>query len=282
MRIHALSDLHVAIEQNRQLVQTLPAHPADWLILAGDLGETVEHLEFVLRTLTPRFARVFWVPGNHELWSKSNDTLVGVAKYESLVARCRQYGVATPEDPWPRIPGEDNLVLACMFLLYDYSFAPAGKTPAQAVQWAADDGILCADEVRLLPDPFPSREAWCAARVAQTRQRLEALPSHTRTILVNHWPLRTDLCRLRRIPRFIPWCGTRQTERWHVEFNAQLVISGHLHMRATDYRDGVRFEEVSLGYPSQYSAARGAAYLRCVWPPTQAAPARDAGPYWHP
>ena len=52
-------------------------------------------------------------------------------------------------------------------------------------------------------------------------------------------------------------------------------------MRATDWRDGVRFEEVSLGYPRQYDASKGAAgYLRQVWPATVAAPAPNAGPRW--
>ncbi len=71
------------------------------------------------------------------------------------------------------------------------------------------------------------------------------------------------------------------TEDWHRRYRARLVISGHLHMRATDWRDGVRFEEVSLGYPRQWDAAKGAPhYLRQVLPGPDA-PAPDAGPVWH-
>jgi hypothetical protein len=55
------------------------------------------------------------------------------------------------------------------------------------------------------------------------------------------------------MPRFSIWCGTRRTEDWHLRFNAAVVASGHLHIRSTSYRDGVRFEEVSLGYPRQWS-----------------------------
>ena len=281
MRIHALSDLHVGIKANRQTVAELPAHPDDWLILGGDLGETEAHLRFVLSTVADRYAKVLWVPGNHELWTSEEPALRGVAKYERLLAVCAEFGVLTPEDPWPKVPGHQDLVLASLFLLYDYSFAPEGLSPAEAVAWAAQGGIVCADERRLSPEPFPSREAWCATRLATTRARLEALPEGTRTILVNHWPLRHDLCRLFRIPRFTPWCGTRETEDWHVQYRAELVISGHLHMRATDWRDGVRFEEVSLGYPRQYDPEKGATgYLRQVWPATREAPAPNAGPYW--
>jgi hypothetical protein len=45
------------------------------------------------------------------------------------------------------------------------------------------------------------------------------------------------------------------------------VVSGHLHIRSTRHLDDVRFEEVSLGYPPQWNAARGVgAYLRQILP----------------
>jgi hypothetical protein len=84
-------------------------------------------------------------------------------------------------------------------------------------------------------------------------------------VLVNHWPLRYDVVRLGRVPRYSPWCGTRATEHWHQRFGAIVCIHGHQHVRATDLRDGVRFEEVSLGYPAHWDHARGAAgYLRRI------------------
>ncbi len=223
-----------------------------------------------------------WVPGNHELWTVRDQPLRGVARYEALVALCREHGVLTPEDPYPRWPGEGPPTVLCpLFLLYDYSFAPAGLDPDAAVAWAREGGIVCVDEMRLHPHPYPTRQAWCAARLAHTQARLDALPSDVQTILVNHFPLRLDLCRLFRIPRFTPWCGTVATEDWHRRYRARLVISGHLHMRATDWRDGVRFEEVSLGYPRQWEPEKGAPhYLRQVLPgPDAAAP--EAGPIWH-
>ena len=257
----------------------LAGHEDDWLVLAGDVGETVHHLTTVLDAVVPRFARVVWVPGNHELWTSEDPPLRGVAKYERMVAACRERGVLTPEDPYGELPGAD-LVLCPLFLLYDYSFGPEGMTVPEVVRWAAETGIVCVDEHRLAPEPYATRDAWCSARVAAAERRLGEIPAERRTILINHWPLRLDLCRLFRIPRFTPWCGTRRTEDWHLRFRADLVISGHLHMRATDWRDGVRFEEVSLGYPRQYDAARGAnGYLRQVWP----GPPRvgNGGPVWH-
>jgi hypothetical protein len=84
-------------------------------------------------------------------------------------------------------------------------------------------------------------------------------------ILVNHFPLRRELAVLPRIPRFAVWCGTRLTEQWHRRFNVEAVIYGHLHLRSSRTIDGVRFEEVSLGYPRQWDPSRGVEhYLRRI------------------
>lgn len=264
MRLLALSDVHVEHQVNRQALEALAPHPHDWLILAGDVSDSLAGLGWTLDLLRKKFARVLWVPGNHELWSEGAGGAAGVARYEQLLAVCRAREVATPEDPyleWPRLVDGRPVRIALLFLLYDYTFAPDGHTGSErALAWAAEAGIAAVDEVRLRPAPYPSREAWCHARVEQTAERLdEASRSHA-LVLVNHWPLRYDVVRLGLVPRYAPWCGTRQTEDWHVRFRAVACVHGHLHVRASDLRDGVRFEEVSLGYPRHWDAQRGAGY----------------------
>ena len=71
--------------------------------------------------------------------------------------------------------------------------------------------------------------------------------------------------RLGAVPRYAPWCGTRATDDWHVRYGALACVHGHLHVRASDVRDGVRFEEVSLGYPAHWDQSRGVEpYLRRI------------------
>ncbi|MEP7118786.1 MAG: metallophosphoesterase [Acidobacteriota bacterium] len=274
MTLWAISDLHVGFEVNRRAVEALPARPDDWLILGGDSGDTAAQLQLVLDVVTARFARVIWVPGNHDLWTPRQwpETQRGVAHYQRLVAQCQRAGVLTPEDPFVEWPGPDRAVIAPCFTLYDYSFAPGGMTPGDAVAWAAEQRVQCADEVLLDPSPHSSRAAWCAARVAYTESRLAAVPAGVPIVLVNHFPLRPDLAVLPRIPRFTIWCGTTRTAAWHTRFALAVVVSGHLHMRSTRWRDGVRFEEVSLGYPAQWQQAKGVdGYLRQILPaPTPA------------
>ena len=61
-----------------------------------------------------------------------------------------------------------------------------------------------------------------------------------------------DVVRLPAMPEFALWCGTRLTEDWHCRFRAETVVMGHLHLPGVLWRDGVPFEEVSLGYPQQW------------------------------
>jgi 3',5'-cyclic AMP phosphodiesterase CpdA len=281
-RLLAISDLHLAHRENRAALSTLGHYPDDWLIVAGDVGERPEHLELALDVLTARFARVIWTPGNHDLWCPPSavDRTRGQARYDELVAICRRRDVLTPEDPFVAWPGEPPTVIVPMFLLFDYTFRPADIPADRAVPWARETGVVCGDEMMLDATPWPSRVAWCHARVEATAARLDALSADARTVLVNHWPLRYDLAIPPRIPRFSIWCGTARTEDWGRRYRARVVVSGHLHLRTTLVRHGVRYEEVSLGYPRDWRHERGIDwYLREILPAAPPAarfvPARD-------
>ncbi|HSX98634.1 MAG TPA: metallophosphoesterase, partial [Streptomyces sp.] len=66
----AISDLHIGYPENRALVERMrPETDDDWLLVAGDVAETVADIRWALETLAGRFAKVVWVPGNHELWT---------------------------------------------------------------------------------------------------------------------------------------------------------------------------------------------------------------------
>jgi predicted phosphodiesterase len=307
-RLLAISDLHVGYPENRAYADALaPADPADWLIVAGDVGEVFADVGFVLASLTRRFAKVIWTPGNHELWTLPSDpvALRGAARYAALVKACQRFGVLTPEDDFPVWDGPGGPVtVAPLFTLYDYSFRPDGPVtsaraaaapgaagqaadPAAAVLAAIDQavpadtrpadtrpadtgpadggqaagrraavaaarqaGISPADEGRLHADPYPSVAAWCRDRVAVTERRLAAVDGPV--VLVSHWPLlRAPVAALRR-QAFAPWCGTTLTAGWHRRHGVLAAVYGHLHIPRTTHIDGVRFEEVSVGYPREW------------------------------
>jgi 3',5'-cyclic AMP phosphodiesterase CpdA len=256
----AISDLHVGYEQNRAIVEGMrPGTDEDWLIVAGDVGERFEDIRWALSTLKEHFGTVIWLPGNHELWTPTGDpvTLRGEARYQHLVRTARDLGVITPEDPYPIWEGPRGPVAVCpMFLLYDYTWrdgTPGATTKEQALAHSTGLGVVCTDETFLHPDPLPGRDDWCRARVALTERRLSALDPELPTVLANHWPLQRDPTAVLRYPSFALWCGTELTEDWHTRFRATEVVYGHLHIPRVTWLDGVRFTEVSLGYPREWS-----------------------------
>jgi predicted phosphodiesterase len=271
-RLLAISDLHITYPENRGVVEGLwPSSAEDWLIVCGDVSEMSADLEWALGLLRERFATVVWVPGNHDLWTVPEDPvgLRGVERYLHLVGICRRLGVLTPEDPYPVWEGPGGPVaIVPLFLLYDYSFGSnIAPTKALALARAHAAGVVCSDELVLFPDPFPSREAWCRARVRDAEQRLGALDPQLPTVLVNHFPLVRAPTAVLRHPEFAQWCGTDLTADWHVRFRARAVVYGHLHIPRTTFYDGVPFVEVSLGYPRERHRRRVArAPLRQILP----------------
>jgi 3',5'-cyclic AMP phosphodiesterase CpdA len=256
--LFAISDLHVSHPANQRIVDGLqPDTCNDWLIVAGDVAQTFDDVKRVLRVLAQRYAKVIWAPGNHELWTTHDDRvqLRGEVRYQALIQMCRDNGILTPEDEFAIWQGPTGpLTIVPIFQLYDYSWcAPGTTTKKESLEYALRTGVICADEIMLHPDPYPDRESWCEARLVESERRLSALGTEVNTVLVAHWPLIRQPTELLRFPEFAQWCGTTRTSDWHRRFRAELVIYGHLHIPRISHYDGVRFEEVSLGYPNEWS-----------------------------
>ncbi|GAA1978152.1 metallophosphoesterase [Amycolatopsis minnesotensis] len=271
--LFATSDLHVTHDGNEPVVDTIqPDSPEDWLLVAGDVAERVSAVVSTLEKLKSRFAEVVWVPGNHELWTTPKDEvqLKGQARYDHLVTRCRELGVRTPEDEFPVWEhGDGPITIAPLFVLYDYSWRTpqAADVPlSDALAQAKEAGVVCTDEYFLHPDPYPSRQDWCADRLKTSEQRLDAIPEHHRTVLMSHWPLHRHPTEPLYWPEFAMWCGTTETADWHLRYRAEVAVYGHLHIPRSTTADGVRFEEVSLGYPREWrKRARGAVPVRKIF-----------------
>jgi predicted phosphodiesterase len=253
----AISDLHVEAAENRRFVERLrPAHDQDWLIVCGDVGETMSDIEWGLTTLARNFEKVIWTPGNHELWTCPDDDvqLRGDARYRYLVRYCQDLGIATPEDPylvWSGLGGP--VAVAPLFTFYDYSFGTnVAPSKRESLAHAYEVGVVCSDELVLYPDPYASREHWCHERARFTEERLTAMAAEgLPSVLAGHFPLLAELTKPLFHPEFAQWCGTVATAGWHTRFLAQAVVYGHLHIPRSTMHDGVRFEEVSLGYPRE-------------------------------
>ncbi len=244
----AVSDLHAAVKANTARIDAIrPTDPSDWLIVAGDVAERQDLIVRVMAKLVDRFDTVIWVPGNHELFSRSADRHSGREKYTALVQSMREMGVITPEDPYPTF---GDVTIAPLFTLYDYSFRRAGLTVEEAVAAARARDIMMTDEFAIAP--FVDIRAWCWERLAYTTKRLSRVEGPT--ILINHWPLVQEPTLKMRWSDVALWCGTRHTRSWPRRYHAEAVIYGHLHMPGIMRVDGIQHIEVSLGYPREWQA----------------------------
>ena len=108
-RVFAVSDLHVDFRPNMAWVESLSdkEFASDTLVLAGDLSDRLDRLEQALRRLRHCFARVFFVPGNHELWLRDDTWVDSLQKHGAILDLCRDCGIEV-EAGWVRTLDDDR------------------------------------------------------------------------------------------------------------------------------------------------------------------------------
>ncbi|WP_186174294.1 metallophosphoesterase family protein, partial [Burkholderia gladioli] len=124
MRIFSLSDIHVDFEGNAEWVAALSRseYQRDVLILAGDVSDSLERLERCLSTFASCFRRVFFVPGNHELWvMRDPPGTTSLDKFEQ-VRRVAEASGATL-----RAELVDGVAIVTLLGWYDESFGVPGQ-----------------------------------------------------------------------------------------------------------------------------------------------------------
>ena len=150
-------------------------------------------------------------------------------------------------------------MVAPLFLLYDYSFRPAGSPDEEALDWAAEAGVVCTDEALLHPDPYPvARGLVRGAGAGRPSARLARVDPDLRPC----WST-TSRC-VRSPTRLLRYPGVRAVVRDRRDRRLAHPLprrGGRVrppaHTARPRYRDGVRFEEVSVGYPRQWATDGG-------------------------
>jgi Icc-related predicted phosphoesterase len=96
MRIFAVSDLHTDFAENRRRLQQVSStsYLRDVLVVAGDIADDLRIIDWTLRKLRSQFGRVFYVPGNHELWVRGGE-YDSVEKFRQVLRMCDEIGVCT-------------------------------------------------------------------------------------------------------------------------------------------------------------------------------------------
>jgi predicted phosphodiesterase len=239
MRVFALSDIHVDYNVNAQWVAGLSAtdYRNDVLILAGDVTDSRKLLEWCLTALANKFAKVLFVPGNHDLWvlrdERGKDSL---QKFEEVRALVAESGASM--EPF-HAKGVSILPLLSW---YDYSFGQ----PSEELKGMWMDYRACR-----WPHGYAEKEI-TAHFASLNDERITT--NGAKVITYSHFMPRMDL-----LPGFIPNAGrvlfpvlgSTEIERQLRALRSSLHVYGHSHVNQRVTIDGVTYVNNAFGYPNE-------------------------------
>ncbi|MCA1568163.1 MAG: metallophosphoesterase [Acidobacteria bacterium] len=236
MRIFAVSDLHTDFKENRLLLEQLSReeYTQDVLLVAGDIADRLEVIGETLSLLISRFARVFYTPGNHELWTR-NEMGDSVEKYFRVIELCDHLGVATSP--------EKKQGVWIIPLLSWYETDPGADGGAERVEgWA--DFYFCK-----WPDWIGSPSAYF----------LKLNEPHIKTydapvVSFSHFLPRRDLLppvehlRFKQLPE-VAICEPLEDQIRRL--GSAVHVFGHSHINRDLRLDGIRYVQHALQYPRE-------------------------------
>ncbi|HEV2705093.1 MAG TPA: metallophosphoesterase [Pyrinomonadaceae bacterium] len=259
MRVFAISDLHTDFKENRLVVERLPDNTfnRDVLIVAGDIADQLEVIEYTLALLRSKFLKVCYVPGNHELWVRDGD-YDSIEKLRRVLETCRRINVETSP---VKI---DGLWVVPLFSWYDSAFDSDDDRDLEELQgWA--DFYFC---------------KWPAGIGDVCQHFLDMNEAHIRhldapVISFSHFVPRRDLLPAREHLRFknLPKVsGCAPLDGQIRRLKSTIHVFGHSHINTDSVIDGVRYVNNALRYPRERTDARFP--LKIIWAPDTTSDAR--------
>ncbi|MCX8043414.1 MAG: metallophosphoesterase [Desulfobacterota bacterium] len=265
MRIFALSDIHIDYQENLRWVEAISDtdYVRDVLILAGDVSHDRDLCAQALECVRRKFARVFFVPGNHDLWLRSDESGDSLQKCTELLDRCRQLDVHT--QPRCLTDTSTRIWIVPLFAWYvrpeedphESLFVPKqGEDPHlgmwvdnRAIRWPSFDGFKTA-----------------AAYFLAQNQDLPQTDDTAVVISFSHFvprpelifPTFAELESLGIVPvdpqprfNFSRVAGCHSLECLIRQLRSQVHIYGHQHRNRQRHIDGITYLSHCLGYPRE-------------------------------
>jgi|SRR5579864_3345238 len=239
MRVFAVSDLHIDYEMNARWVRSLSSvdYLNDVLILAGDITDKRDLLEWCLTTLSRRFKRVLFVPGNHELWTvRERSGKDSLQKFYEVIATVESSGASM------HAFCESEVSIIPLLGWYDYSFGE----PSEELKSTWMDYRTCRWPSGLTEKDIVAYFA--AFNNCQTWSTAETI------ITYSHFLPRIDL-----MPSFVPRAarllypilGSDQLETQLRRFTPKIHVYGHSHLNCQTAIEGITYINNAFGYPSE-------------------------------
>ncbi len=261
MRIWTISDIHVDFAENARWISAL----SDWdfsediCLLAGDVSHDFALLRSTLTRLRKKFARLFFVPGNHDLWIRNESWDDSLHKFKAILQFCRENGIdvqtkilkirqrivcIVPVFSWYHQAGDRNSL-----------FLPKPGEDTSNRMWSDLYFIRWPQNVNDPVDFF----------IGQNNS-LPALGTEAITISFSHFLPRRELMfkgdmvydaqRMKKYDRFPQFnfsrvAGSLRIEQFIRKIGSQIHIYGHQHINRDRTIAGLRYVSHCLGYPDE-------------------------------
>lgn len=250
MKVFAISDIHVDYQASRQWLLGLSSldYRKDTLILAGDLTDDLLLLEQCLRSLSTKFNKVLFVPGNHELWVVRDRIKTSFHKFDKVLKISADCGVST------EVYRQGRLTIVPLFGWYDFSFG----APCDKLKSAWSDFRTCA-----WPPGYTETDI-TGYFISKNTSSLHT--SNEVLISFSHFVPRIDL-----MPSFIhpsqrylyPVLGSVLLGEQVSALKPRIHVYGHSHVNRQVEIGGVYYINNAFGYPSETRIT--AKELLCVY-----------------
>ena len=267
MRIFTISDLHVDYSENLGWVEAISSadYTDDVLLVAGDISHDESLLCSVLESLRSRFRDLFFVPGNHDLWLRDSVHENSFAKFNALLASCKEMGIHT---------GPKHLEDGCPLVvpLHSWYVEPHegasslyvekhGEDPKlgmwadkRAVRWPSFDGCSNPAEFFLSLNDLSNGDDDSSPVITFSH----FLPRPELMFWTEDEFAATGLQAIDPQPRFnfSRVAGCRELDEQIRALGSSLHIYGHQHRNRDRTLDGVRYVSHCLGYPRERDQGR--------------------------
>jgi Calcineurin-like phosphoesterase len=279
MQVYAISDLHTDYRDNFALLEQLSRHDyeADAVVVAGDVSHSMEVLRRTLDIFLQRFRHVFFVPGNHELWTRSGTGTDSLQKFEAVLRLCESMNVRTG----PEVIGSDEgrVCVVPLFSWYTrpgegsdslYRERPDGQ-PSESVwaddylvKWPRTEGFRPVQYFLDLNAPRVSAE-YPVERISFSHflPRQDVMfPAPGET---PYPPMDPGRARF----NFSAVAGSTLIDQQIRQLGSRVHVYGHQHRNRRRCYDGVWYVSNCLGYPEErrdQTITEPGEVLQSVWP----------------
>ena len=241
MKVWATSDLHIDYQENLDWFLNLSStdYKEDMLIIAGDIDHNMKRIQLLFQNLVPKFHKILFVPGNHDLWLTQSEADNSMQKFEALMQLAQEEGVQTS----PYIT--EALAIVPIYAWYDFSF---GK-PSLTIQRAWRDFKACkwSMDVEALTDFF------LAMNQPHLTQTSKAIISFSHFV-PNSTFIPPNVPKI--VKALLPVFGSNKIQQQLDILKPDLHIYGHSHLNRSLEKNGTWFLNNSFGYPHEAHICR--------------------------